>query len=285
MTAPTAPPAPVSAAPRATSGAGQAVRDSVIIAKCNLRRLTRAPEVVIFNMIQPVMFVVMFAYLFGGSVIVGESTDPGAYREFLIVGIFAQTVIFATVTTSGALAHDMSKGLIDRFRSLPMARSAVLTGRTFADLMLMTFTVIVLAIVGTLVGWRFHEGVLNALAAFGLLILLGYAFTWLGALIGMSVRTPEAASSAPMIWILPVTFVSNAFVDPSNMTPWLRHVADWNPLSATVQACRDLFGNPGVRTSGGWPMQHSVLASLLYSIVIIVICRTLAVRNYRNSAS
>ncbi|MGW6012965.1 ABC transporter permease [Streptomyces sp. NPDC055210] len=288
MTAPTAPTTPttsVSAQPRAGGGFGQSVRDSIVIAQTNLLRLTRVPEVIIFTMIQPVIFVVMFSYVFGGSMSVGGTAAPSVYREFLMVGIFAQTVVFATVTSSGAIAHDMSKGLIDRFRSLPMARGAVLSGRTFADLVLMTFTVIVLAIVGALVGWRFHEGVPKALGAFGLVVLLGYAFTWVGALIGVSVRSPEAASSAPMLWILPVTFISNAFVDPGQMTPWLRHVADWNPFSATVQAGRELFGNPGVRTSDAWPMQNAVLASLIYSVVIIVICRTLAVRKYRNSTS
>jgi len=284
-TVPTTPTAPVAVPPRAGGGFGQSVRDSIVIAKTNLLRLTRVPEVIIFTMIQPVIFVVMFSYVFGGSMNVGGTAAPSVYREFLMVGIFAQTVVFATVTSSGAIAHDMSKGLIDRFRSLPMARGAVLSGRTFADLVLMTFTVIVLAIVGALVGWRFHEGVPKALAAFGLVILLGYAFTWVGALIGVSVRSPEAASSAPMLWILPVTFISNAFVDPGQMTPWLRHVADWNPFSATVQAGRELFGNPGVRTSDAWPMENAVLASLIYSVVIIVVCRTLAVRKYRNATS
>ncbi|XLE02094.1 ABC transporter permease [Streptomyces sp. 184] len=265
-------------------GVGQSVRDSLVVAKRNLLRMSRIPEVVIFGLIQPIMFVVLFSYVFGGSMNVGGSTNAEVYREFLMAGIFAQTVTFATAGAGAGIAEDMHKGLIDRFRSLPMARGAVLTGRTLADLVQTALTLVVLAIVAALVSWRFHEGVLKALAAFGLLLLLGYAFTWVGALIGLSVRTPEAATSGGLVWLFPVTFVSNAFVDSGNMTPWLRHIADWNPFSATVQACRELFGNPGVVQSDAWPMQHPVLASLIYSIVIVVIFRTLAVRKYRNSA-
>jgi ABC-2 type transport system permease protein len=183
----------------------------------------------------------------------------------------------------------MHKGLIDRFRSLPMARGAVLTGRTLADLVQTALTLLVLAVVALLVGWRVgSDGDTNAgkvLGAFGLLLLSGYAFTWIGALIGLSVRTPEAATSGGLIWLFPVTFISNAFVDSSNMTPWLRHIADWNPFSATVQACRVLFANPGRSTSDAWPMQHSIWASVIYSVLITLIFRTLAVRKYRSAAS
>ncbi|MEO3840477.1 MULTISPECIES: ABC transporter permease [unclassified Streptomyces] len=265
-------------------GVGQSARDSMVVAKRNLLRMSRIPEVVIFGLIQPIMFVVLFSYVFGGSMNVGGSTDSDVYREFLMAGIFAQTVTFATAGAGAGIAEDMHKGLIDRFRSLPMARGAVLTGRTLADLVQTALTLVVLALVAALVGWRFHEGLPKALAAFALLLLLGYAFTWVGALIGLSVRTPEAATSGGLVWLFPVTFVSNAFVDSSRMTPWLQHIADWNPFSATVQACRELFGNPGVSPSDAWPMQHPVLASLIYSVAIIALFRTLAVRKYRNSA-
>nr|WP_323378439.1 ABC transporter permease [Streptomyces smaragdinus] len=276
--------APASRAPRGRGGAAQSVRDSLVVARRNLIRMSRIPEMIIFGLFQPIMFVVLFSYVFGGSMDVGGSTSPADYREFLMAGIFAQTVTFATAGAGAGIADDMHKGLIDRFRSLPMARGAVLTGRTLADLVQTALTVFVLAIVALLVGWRIHEGIAKALGAFALLLLLGYAFTWIGALIGLSVRTPEAATSGGLIWLFPVTFVSNAFVDTSNMTPWLRHIAEWNPFSATVQACRVLFGNPGVSTSSAWPMQHPVWASLLWSLVIIAVFRTLAVRKYRNAA-
>ncbi|MPY50312.1 ABC transporter permease [Streptomyces acidicola] len=263
----------------------QSVRDSLVVAKRNLIRMSRIPEMVIFGLIQPIMFVVLFSYVFGGSMNIGGSTDSSTYREFLMAGIFAQTVTFATAGAGAGIADDMHKGLIDRFRSLPMARGAVLTGRTLADLVQTALTLLVLAVVALLVGWRTHTNLGEVLAAFGLLLLVGYAFTWIGALIGLSVRTPEAATSGGLIWLFPVTFISNAFVDSSRMTPWLRHVADWNPFSATVQACRELFGNPGVSSSDAWPMQHPVWASLIYSVLIILIFRTLAVRKYRSATA
>jgi ABC-2 type transport system permease protein len=268
-----------------TNPVTQSIRDSLVVAKRNLIRMSRIPEMVIFGLIQPIMFVVLFSYVFGGSMNIGGTTEPAVYREFLMAGIFAQTVTFATAGAGAGIADDMHKGLIDRFRSLPMARGAVLTGRTLADLVQTALTLFVLAIVALLVGWRTHTSVGEVLGAFGLLLLAGYAFTWIGAVIGLSVRTPEAATSGGLIWLFPVTFVSNAFVDSGQMTPWLRHVADWNPFSATVQACRELFGNPGVSTSDAWPMQHSVWASLIYSVLIIAIFRTLAVRKYRSATA
>ena len=271
-------------APRSGGGVGQSVRDSLVIARRNLIRMSRIPEMILFGLIQPVMFVVLFSYVFGGSMVIGGSTSAAEYREFLMAGIFAQTVTFATAGAGAGIADDMHKGLIDRFRSLPMARGAVLTGRTLADLVQTTLTVVVLTIVALLVGWRIHEGIPKALGAFGLLLLLGYAFSWIGALIGLSVRTPEAATSGGLIWLFPVTFISNAFVPTENMAGWLQPIAEWNPFSATVQACRELFGNPGVSPSDAWPMVHPVWASLIWSVVIIVVFRTLAVRKYRSVA-
>ncbi|MEU6401555.1 ABC transporter permease [Streptomyces sp. NPDC046985] len=267
----------------------QSVRDSLVVAQRNLIRMSRIPEVVIFGLIQPIMFVVLFTFVFGGSMQIGGTTDSATYTNFLMAGVFAQTVTFATAGAGAGIADDMHKGLIDRFRSLPMARGAVLTGRTFADLVQTALTMVVLAGVALLVGWRVgSDGDTSAgrvLAAFALLLLLGYAFTWIGALIGLSVRSPEAATSGGLVWLFPVTFISNAFVDSSRMTPWLRHIAEWNPFSATVQACRVLFGNPGQSQSDAWPMQHPVWASLIYSALIILVFRTLAVRKYRSATA
>ncbi|MFF0781283.1 ABC transporter permease [Streptomyces sp. NPDC003720] len=277
------------AAPLAAPGnpVGRSVRDSLIVAKRNLIRMCRIPEMVIFGLIQPIMFVVLFTYVFGGSIQVGGSSSTQAYREFLMAGIFAQTVTFATAGAGAGIADDMHKGLIDRFRSLPMARGAVLTGRTLADLVQTALTLLVLAVVAVLVGWRTHENLGKVLAGFGLLLLLGYAFSWIGALIGLSVRTPEAATSGGLIWLFPLTFISNAFVDANKMPPFLRHIAEWNPFSATVQACRELFGNlpPGFQTPDAWPMQHPVWASLIWSVLITVAFRTLAVRKYRSATA
>ncbi|MFJ3882713.1 ABC transporter permease [Streptomyces sp. NPDC090077] len=273
------------AAPRPSGGITQGARDSLVIARRNLIRLTRIPEMVVFGLVQPIMFVVLFSYVFGGSMMIGGSTSAAAYREFLMAGIFAQTVTFATAGAGAGIADDMHKGLIDRFRSLPMARGAVLTGRTLADLVQTALTMVVLAVVALLVGWRTHTSPGEVLAGFALLLLLGYAFSWIGALIGLSVRTPEAATSGGLIWLFPVTFISNAFVPTENMASWLQPIAEWNPFSATVQAARELFGNPGVSPSDAWPMAHPVWASLLWSALIIVVFRTLAVRKYRRAAS
>ncbi|MEU0919584.1 ABC transporter permease [Streptomyces cyaneofuscatus] len=276
-------------APRPSGGVVQSVKDSLVVAKRNLIRMARIPEMVIFGLIQPIMFVVLFTYVFGGSISIGGSTDPQLYKEFLMAGIFAQTVTFATAGAGAGIADDMHKGLIDRFRSLPMARGAVLTGRTLADLVQTTLTLVVLAGVALLVGWRTHENLGKVIGGFLLLLLLGYAFSWIGALIGLSVRTPEAATSGGLIWLFPLTFISNAFVPVNNMPTFLQHIAEWNPFSATVAGARELFGNtmPGVPKSvtGAWPMEHPVLASVLWSILIIVVFRTLAVRKYRSATA
>ncbi|WNI29595.1 ABC transporter permease [Streptomyces sp. ITFR-6] len=276
-------------APRSSGGIGQSVRDSLVIARRNLIRMTRIPEMILFGIIQPVMFVVLFTYVFGGSIAIpGAGVSAGAYKEFLMAGIFAQTVTFATAGAGAGIADDMHKGLIDRFRSLPMARGAVLTGRTLADLVQTAITLAVLAGVALLVGWHTHENIGKVLAGFGLLLLLGYAFTWIGALIGLSVRTPEAATSGGLIWLFPLTFISNAFVPVNGMPRFLQYVAEWNPFSATVAAARELFGNTieGVPKSvtGAWPMEHPVWASLLWSVLIVLVFRTLAVRKYRSVA-
>ncbi|SHK67634.1 ABC transporter permease [Actinacidiphila paucisporea] len=285
MSAVTDTPPQLTLAPKARGGLIQSAHDSLVVAKRNLRRMMRIPEVVIFGLVQPIMFVVLFSYVFGGSVNVGGTSDANSYREFLMAGIFAQTVTFATAGAGAGIADDMSKGLIDRFRSLPMSRGAVLTGRTLADSVQTALTIVVLACVGLLVGWRIHNGIPKMFGAFALLLLLGYAFSWIGALIGLSVRSPEAATSGGLIWLFPVTFVSNAFVSPQFMPAWLRHVAEWNPFSATVQASRVLFGNPGVVHSGAWPMAHPVWASLAWSVLIIAVFRTWAVRKYRSATA
>ena len=274
-------------APTPRGGILQSGRDSLVVARRNLIRMTRIPEVLLFGLIQPVMFVVLFSYVFGGSISVpGAGLSASGYREFLMAGIFAQTVTFATAGAGAGIADDMHKGLVDRFRSLPMARGAVLTGRTLADLVQTVLTLVVLAVVALIIGWRTHENLGKVLAGFGLLLLLGYAFSWIGALIGLTVRTPEAATSGGLIWLFPLTFISNAFVPSENMPAFLQTIANWNPFSATVQACRELFGNlpAGYPVPDAWPMMHPVWASVIWSVLIIAVFRTLAVRKYRSVA-
>ncbi|MEV0006679.1 ABC transporter permease [Streptomyces sp. NPDC051840] len=272
---------------KARGAIGRSVADSLVVARRNLIRMARIPEMVIFGLVQPIMFVVLFTYVFGGSIKVGGSLSSTDYKEFLMAGIFAQTVTFATAGAGAGIADDMHKGLIDRFRSLPMARGAVLTGRTLADLVQTALTLVVLAGVALIIGWRTHENIGKVLLGFLLLLLLGYAFSWIGALIGLVVRTPEAATSGGLIWLFPLTFISNAFVDANQMPTVLRHIAEWNPFSATVQACRELFGNlpPGFVTPDAWPMQHPILASVIWSVLIVAVFRTLAVRKYRSATA
>ncbi|MFD3519603.1 ABC transporter permease [Streptomyces sp. NPDC058653] len=269
----------------------QSAHDSLVVAKRNLIRMMRIPEMIVFGLIQPIMFVVLFTYVFGGSINI-PGAAPGssqAYREFLMAGIFAQTVTFATAGAGAGIADDMHKGLIDRFRSLPMARGAVLTGRTLADLVQTALTLVVLAAVALIIGWRTHENIGSVLGGFALLLFLGYAFSWIGALIGLIVRTPEAATSGGLIWLFPLTFISNAFVPVNGMPAFLQHVAEWNPFSATVQAARELFGNTiagrPASVTGAWPMEHPIWASVIWSVLIIVVFRTLAVRRYRSATA
>ncbi|MEE1784114.1 ABC transporter permease [Streptomyces sp. SP17BM10] len=273
------------AVPRQRRGLSATLHDSWVVAKRNLRRMARIPEIVVFGLMQPVMFVLLFSFVMGGAIqIPGTQASSNTYIQFLMAGIFAQTVTFATAGASAGIAEDMTKGLVDRFRSLPMARSAVLVGRTLADLVQTAFTLIVLALVALAVGWRIHDGILKALGAFVLLLLLGYAFSWIGALIGLSVRSPEAATSAGLIWLFPLTFVSNAFVPVSSMPGWLQGIAYWNPFSATVQACRELFGNQVGPVDSAWPMQHAALVSLAWSVLITAVFSWLSVRKYRSAA-
>ncbi|MGH2345277.1 MAG: ABC transporter permease, partial [Chloroflexota bacterium] len=204
----------------------------------------------------------------------------GSSREFLMAGSFAQTRVFTAGGSAVGVAQNMSKGVIDRFRSLPMARSAVLTGGTLAHFVTSILGLTVMVASGWLVGWRVHEGLASTLGGFGLLLLLGFAMSWFGTFLGMVVRTPETAQALVFITLFPVTFVANTFVPTQGMPPWLRTIADWNPLSATVAGCRQLFGNPGVTHQTAWPLQHPVVASVGWSVLLLIIFVPLAVRRY-----
>ena len=258
-------------------GRSSALRDTLVVAWRNIRGGWRVPDNQVYMFIQPIMFVLLFAYVFGGAIPV-EGVN---YREYLMAGIFAQTMAFACAPASVGLADDMQKGLIDRFRSLPMARSGVIGGRVVADLSNQLIVLVIMMICGVIVGWRFHNGVLQFLAAVGLLLLLAFAMLWVGALIGLSVGSPQVAASAGLIWLFPVTFISNAFVPPETMPSWLQTLAEWNPLSAIVQACRELFGNQSLVESDAWPMEQPVLASLIWCAIIIGIFAPLAIRKYK----
>jgi ABC-2 type transport system permease protein len=265
-----------------------ALTDGMVVAKRNLIQIKRIPDLLIWTTLQPIMFVLLFAYVFGGAIDV-----PGLnYREFLIAGIFVQTVAFGSSLTAVGLAADLQKGVIDRFRSLPMARSAVLVGRTTSDLANNVLVVIVMTLCGLLVGWRIRDGVLNAIAGFVILFAFAYAMSWVAATIGLAAKTVEVAQSAGFIWLFPLTFLSNAFVPLESLPSGLQPVAEWNPISAMVAACRQLWGNvapagvPGAPgTSDAWPMQNPEIVAVGWIVLLLVIFVPLSIRKYRQAAS
>ena len=259
------------------------VHDGRIVTRRNLLRMKRVPDVVVFAAIQPLMFVLLFAYVFGSAI-----EAPGiSYREFLMAGVFTQTVAFGSAGTSIGLADDLQRGIVERFRSLPMSRAAVLIGRTSADLLNNIVVTTVLVGAGLLVGWRMRSGVLDAVSGFLLLVLFAYAMSWISAFIGLSVRSVEVAQSAGFIWLFPVTFVSNAFVPTSGMPTALRKIAEWNPISAVTTALRKLFGNTNeqIAPMTSWPERRAVELSLLWCLLILVIFVPLSVRRYRVAAT
>jgi ABC-2 type transport system permease protein len=264
---------------------GNAVTDAMLMTWRNLKQIPRVPDKLMYGTIQPIMFVVLFAYVFGGAIPVGGQSDPSTYREFLMAGIFAQTMAFSCASASVGLADDMHKGLIDRFRSFPIARSAVIAGRVVGDLVFNAFVTFVMVICGLVVGWRIHDGPVRAAAAFGLLLLLAFAMLWVGALIGLSVKSTEVAASAGLIWLFPVTFISNIFVPGDRLPTVLKPVAAWNPLSTVTSACRDLFGNPNPFIDDSFPARHPILLSVVYCAVIIAIFAPLAIRKYNRATS
>ncbi len=261
------------------------VSDSITIAKRNVIKIKRVPDVLIFTTMSPIMFVLMFAYVFGSAIKV-EGVE-GGYREFLIAGIFVQTVVFGASFTGASLAEDMQKGIIDRFRTLPMASSAVLVGRTVSDVVINIVSLVVMSLTGLLVGWRIRGSFLDAVLAYALMLLFAYALSWMMAVVGLLVRAPEVFNNASFMVIFPLTFLSNAFVPIDALPTPLRVFAEWNPMSAVTQAVRNLFGNvnPLAPPSQAWTMQHPITTSLVWIVVILVVFVPLAQIQYKKSVS
>ena len=260
-----------------------ALGDGVTVAKRNLIKNRRMPDVLVWTTMSPIMFVLLFAYIFGGSIDI-----PGTnYREFLIAGIFAQNILFGASFTGTALADDMQKGIIDRFRSLPMSRSAVLFGRTASDLVNNAIAITVMAVAGLIVGWRVRTSPLEALGGFVLLLLFAYAISWVMAWVGLKVRAPEVVNNASFMFIFPMTFIANTFVPSQNLPGFLRTIAEWNPVSALAQAAREAFGNavPYISASDAWSLNHPIAYVLLWVAAILAIFVPLSVRQYRVAAS
>ena len=255
--------------PRQRGGVASAIGDALVLTKRHLRHIPRNPELLVFATIQPVMFVVLFRYVFGGAI----NVTGTSYVNFLMPGIFVQTVAFGSMLTGTGLAQDLTRGLIDRFRSLPMARSAVIVGRTFSDLVVNTFVVVVMLLVGLLVGFRPEGDVAAWLGGFGLLLLISFAFSWIAATVGLLAGSVEAVNSAGFIWLLPLTFCSSAFVPTETMPGWLRLFADHQPITIMVDTARGLFLNGSAGTDG-W-------LAVAWCVGIIAVFLPLSMRLYR----
>jgi ABC transporter DrrB family efflux protein len=245
--------------------------DAGAMAWRNLIRYTRLPQLLLFSTVQPIMFVLLFVFVFGGAIDV-PGTD---YTNFLIPGIFVQAMVFGSSQTGIGLADDLSKGMVDRFRSLPMARSAVLAGRTLADLVRNLFVVLLMTFVGYLVGFRFQAGFLRAVGALALVAMLGFAFSWISATVGLLAKDPESAQAGGFIWLFPLVFASSIFVPVETMPGWLQAIARVNPMTVTADASRAL--------SLGGPAARLVLYTLLWVAAILAVFVPLSVRRYRRS--
>lgn len=254
-----------------------ALKNSWVLARRSIARIAREPEQLLDVTIQPVIFVLLFTYVFGSAI---HLAGGGSYHQFLISGMFGMTMAGTAPGTAVGMTTDMSTGLIDRFRALPISRAAVLAGRTMSDLATQVLGIVVLSATGLAVGWRIEHGIGDALLAAGLALLFAFAMTWLGACAGMLLRSPETAQAMGFIFFLPLAFVSNAFVPTQGMPAWLRGFANWNPMSAVAAACRNLFGG-NVPTPDAWPMQHPELAVLIWSIGLIAVFAPTAVYLYR----
>ena len=256
--------------------------DGWTVTRRNLFAMSRNPEVVVWSTIQPVMFIVLFVYVFDSI------PTPGLdYVDYVMAGIFVQTVMFNSALTGVGLATDIQKGIIDRFRSLPMARSAVLVGRTTGDIVNGLAQLVVMVVVGFIVGWRTDASAPSVLAGLFLVLAIGYVFSWISATVGLSVGSVEVANSAGFVWMFPVTFVSSTFVDINSLNGVVRTIAEWNPMSAFVTAIRELFGNTSeeMPQPDVWPLQNPILATVLWLLVILAIFVPLSVRQYKKAAS
>lgn len=248
------------------------VADAVVIAQRNLMRYVRLPQLLAFSTIQPVMFVLLFNYVFGGALFLPPDVD--AYIDFLMAGILVQTVLFGATQATVGLAEDLAGGMVDRFRSLPMGRAAVMAGRTMADSLRNVFVVLLMLGVGTLIGFRVHDGLWPAVAAVALVVAFGFAISWISAFLGLITRDPETAQVAGFIWVFPLVFASSAFVPVETMPQWLQTFAEVQPISVTVDTVRALFlGRP----------LDSLLPSLAWMVGILAVFVPLSIRQYRRS--
>ena len=261
----------------------QSLGDGAVLAKRSIIKVKRVPDLLVFSTLSPIMFVLLFAYVFGSAIPIQGVN----YREFLMAGIFAQTVVFGSTLTGYYLAEDLQKGIIDRFRSLPMSQSAVLVGRTSADVATNVLVLVVMSLTGLIVGWGIHSSAGEAALGFLLLLVFAYSISWIMAWLGMLVPSVEVFNNATFIVIFPITFVANTFVPLETLPAPLQTFAEWNPVSSVTQASRELFGNipPGVEAPDVWSLQNPVLYTLIWVAIILVVFIPMANLQYRRSTS
>ncbi|WP_199549657.1 ABC transporter permease [Streptomyces sp. N35] len=253
---------------------GWALADSWTMTRRELLHWARQPVQVVVGLVFPVMLLLMFGYLMGGG-----TGIAGDYREYLVPGMFALTMAFGLDATMVAVTRDLNKGVVDRFRSMPMTNGAVLVGRSVADMLQSLLSLVLLMAVGLAVGWRWHGSLGAVLAAMGLLLLLRFAMLWMGIHLAMVAGKPELVM-AVQILVWPVSFLSNAFATPESMPGWLGATVEWNPMSATATAVRDLFGNEGGVSSASWASEHAALLAVLWPVVLVAVFFPLAVRRF-----
>jgi ABC transporter DrrB family efflux protein len=254
------------------------VQQSWIMVKRNMIHTKRMPEMLSDVTVQPIMFVLLFAFVFGASIV-----NPGGtnYREFLLPGIQAQTIVFSAFVVASGITADVEKGIIDRFRSLPISRSSVLIGRSIASVIHSSLGVLVMALTGLAIGWRIRGSVGEAVLAFALVLVFGFGMIWFGILIGSLLRSVEAVNGVMFTVLFPITFLANTFVPTEPMPHWLRVIAEWNPVSSLAQAMRELWGNGGpAPASAQLPLHHPVLATILWSLVLTAVFAPFALRAY-----
>jgi ABC transporter DrrB family efflux protein len=269
---------PAGAETRPTINPPSLVQASATVVWRNLIHIKRMPEMLLDVTVQSVMFVLLFAFVFGGSIAVSGST----YREFLLPGIMAQTMVFASAVVAMGLTNDLQKGIVDRLKSLPISRASVLVGRSISSLIHSSIGIAVMGLTGLLVGWRIHTSLAEATLGFLLLLLFGFAMVWLGIWVGSMMRTVEAVQGLMFTVMFPLTFVANTFAPTEKMPPWLRVIAEWNPVSALTQACRQLWGNaPAAPADAAWPLQHAILMSVVWAVVLTAIFAPLALSAFR----
>jgi ABC-2 type transport system permease protein len=252
--------------------------DGAIATWRNLKKIVRVPDILLFTLIQPIMFVLLFTFVFGSAIPV----PGGDYTSFLMAGIFAQTIVFGSTYSGSAMAQDLKDGIIDRFRTLPMNGAAVLIGRTTGDLVINLLSLAVMMLTGLVVGWRVTSSPLEFAAGVLLLLLFSYAFSWLMAYLGMIVRSPEVINNASFLILFPLTFLSNAFVPSEGLPTPLRIFAEWNPVTALVTSARQLFGNvpAGTPVGDAWPAQHPIPTVIAGIVVLLLIFVPLSIRRF-----